>query len=451
MSVLLWLAVAAVPDLTLEAAIEAAMTGAQDIVRAKEDLLLADVDRMRSLAAVLPQINFSAAANEYFYGHGYVEARTNYFGRFTDSPIDEYSHPNFNAAISARQLIFDGGRWWTVLARSKDVRTFRVAAVDTVGANLRLLVVRRFYDLAKALRGVETFSVQVKMDEEQLKRAREQLEAGRGRQNDVAAAERNLSANRVTLARRRFAESTRTRLLNLTIGREPDSGLLLVIPKEVVTTTSSLKPIIIPRSDLLVEEAIRERPEISGSLANLQILRKNVVIRRADNYPIVALNTVYSRSSRQPDRVFGDPTWNYFAALGLDIRWNLFSGYATQASVEEGEVEVRKAEVLHADLERQIRAEVLEKIEQLRLLAQVFELNRLGARSAEEAQRQVNAAYRENRATLLELADAQFRLITARDAIYEARFDLEVAIEELRRAVGREVRDRADVPVQEIP
>lgn len=439
----------ALPLLSLEEAIAAAMANAQDIVRAKEDLLLADVDRMRAVAGVLPQINFSSSATEQFFGDYFIESRAGYFGPFSDLQ-ETYSHPNFNYALSARQLIYDGGRWWTLLARSGDVRAFREAAIGAVGANVRLLVVRRFYDLAKATRGVETFSVQVRTDEEQLKRAMENLGSGKGRPNDVAAAERNLSADRVTLARRQFTESTRARFLNLGIGREPETLFRLVIPKEVETTTTSLRPIAVPRTEILIEEAKRSRPEIVGSLANLEILRKNVIIRRADDYPVLGLNAYYSHSSRRPDRVFGDPTSNYYAFFGLDIRWNLFAGGATRASVQEGEIEVRKAEVLHQDLLRQIKSEVLEKMEQLRLLAQVFELNRGGARSAEEALKQVTNAYRENRATLFELSDAQFRLITARDAIYEARFDLEVAIEELRRAVGAEVRDRNDVPLQEI-
>src|SRR5262245_49805680 len=115
------------------------MSEAQEIVRAREDLLLADTDRMRAIAAILPQINFGASAGEAFYGDYYVEARSGYFGPFPDREIhDTWSQPAFSASISGRQLIWDGGRWWTVLARSTDIRAFRVAAVQAVGANLRL-------------------------------------------------------------------------------------------------------------------------------------------------------------------------------------------------------------------------------------------------------------------------------------------------------------------------
>jgi OMF family outer membrane factor len=439
----------AIPRLTLDGAIEAAMQNAQEVVRAKEDLLLADVDKMRALATILPTVNFSAAVNQYSYGDFYTEARTNYSGPFVDYH-STYSHPSFNAVLSGRQLIYDGGRWWTLLSRSKDVMLFRQSALGLAQASLRLLVVRRFYDLAKSTRGVETFTVQVQYAEAQLKRALEQLQTGRGGQNDVAAAERNLASDNVTLARRLAAESTRARLLNLSMGREPDVLYRLVVPKEVETTTTTLRPMTIPRTEVLLVEAVKLRPEVAASEANLEILRKNVEIRAADYFPTVGLNATYSRASRRPDRVYGDPTWNYFALFGLDIRWNLFAGGATDASVQEGEVELRKAHALHQDLLRNIRSDVLERVNNLRLLAQVFELFRAGARAAEEAAKLVSIAYRENRATLLELRDAEFRLITARDQIYEARFDLEVALEELRRAVGAEVLDRADVPVQEI-
>lgn len=440
----------AVPRLTLDQAIETAMKDAQEIVRAKEDLLLADVDKARALATVLPSVNFSAGANELLYGEGYVEARASYYGPFIDYEVNPYSHPSFNAAVSARQLIFDGGRWWTLLARSKDVLLFRQSALSTAQATLRLLVVRRFYDLAKATRGVETFTVQVQYAEAQLKRALEQLEAGKAGKNDVAAAERNLASDRVTLARRLAAEATRVRLLNLSMGREPDVLYRLVIPKEVETTTTTIRPFVVPRTEVLLDEAVKYRPEVAASEANLGILRKNVEIRSADYWPIVGLNATYSRASRRPDRVYGDPTWSYAALFGFDVRWNLFAGGATDANVQEGEVELRKAIVLHEDLLRNIRSDVLERLNNLRLQAQVFELFRTGARAAEEAAKLAAIAYRENRATLLELRDAEFRLITARDQIFEARFDLEVALEELRRSVGKEVLDRVDVPVQEI-
>lgn len=441
----------AIPRLTLEEAISAAMIESLDIVRAKEDLLLADVDKMRSLSTVLPSINFSSAANEQFWGRGNYEARSPIDGPFTDTPVTPYNNANINLQLSGRQVIYDGGRWWTLLARSEDIRLFRECSVRAVRGNVRLLVVRRFYDLAKATRGVETFSAQVKLDEDQLKRALEQLRVGKVRQNDVAAAERNFAADRVTLARRLNTESSRARLLNLSLGRDPDILFRLVIPKEVETTTVSLQAISIPRTEVLLDEALHQRAEVIGSLANLEILRKNLLIRGADNLPTVGVNAYYSRASRRPDRVVSDPFLGYYYAfLGLDIRWNLLAGGATRANVEEGQIELRKGEESHEDLLRQVKSEVLDKVEQLRLLAQVFELNRAGVRAAEAAVKQVTAAYAENKATLFELSDAQLRLSGARDVSFEARFDLEVAVEELRRAVGGEVLDRVDVPLQEI-
>ena len=59
--------------------------------------------------------------------------------------------------------------------------------------------------------------------------------------------------------------------------------------------------------------------------------------------------------------------------------------------------------------------------------------------SGEEAVRLARGLYAEGRGTLLEVRDAELRLTQLTLSLIEARFDLEIAREELRRAVGGEL------------
>lgn len=445
----------------------AAERDARDVVRARADLLLVDVERARSIAPLLPSLSAYLTASEFFAGSPILEARYPRYKRFecVDTPgttdcntgitptVKDYdlewgpfydvhtgnaSHPSFTAGLSARQLIFDGGRWWTLLARVEDIRDQATAVLKVVRTAVRLNAVRRFYDLAKAQEAVKASELQVRLAEAQLRRARTTLQGGDGKQNEVATAERNLANDRVTLARRQFAASSSGRQLNLAMGRPPETPVAIQVAESVATATIAER-IALPGRDFLLDLALQHRAELSQGRAALAIISKNVAIRAADQWPVLSLVAGWSRSSRRPDRIFDDPTDNYYANVGLDLRWSIFSGGTTRASIEEAELELEKARANYEDLERVVKNEVLEQSEELLLLVEVHALNVSGARSAQEAFELVSAAYRQGKATALELRDAELRLTQAILEATVGRFNIEVARAELAKSLGADL------------
>lgn len=439
--------------LTLDAAVHMALARTKDVVLARQDLLLADVEKVEALASILPSFDLSLSTKELFAGSPFVETRNPgtiraavpggvpvfSYGPFVEAQANNYSHPALEIELSGRQLLYDGGKWWTVIARADDILSLQKAALRAVESDVRLVTARRFYELEKASRSVATFAMQIKVDEEQLERVRALLDAGLGKQNDVATVERNLAEDRITLARRTHAERMSRRALNLALGRDPDMEVTLSIDPSILEGARGDRvEALLPRRDL-VHLAIARRPELERMRVNLEIKRKEIAIRRADFLPVVTLGASYARQSRKPARIFGDPTQNYFAGVDLTLRWNLFNGRFTSAEVERAEIELTKAEAGHRDLERVVAGEVEEKVESVGLFIEVAGLASEAIRSAGEAVRLARGLYEQGRGTLLELRDAELKLTLARLAEIEARLDLEIAREELRRAVGGEV------------
>ena len=203
---------------------------------------------------------------------------------------------------------------------------------------------------------------------------------------------------------------------------------------------------VVAPTDELLALAVQQRPEIRKLRADIASLRKNVDMSSAGYWPTLSMFARYTRwPSRRPDRIFNfDLEENYQAFAGLDFRWNLFSGRTTVAAVEGAEISVRKTEASYENSVRQVEREVLDGVENLRVLYEVFRLARQGAGSAEEAVRLADGQYKQGRGTSLELRDAELRLTQARLGVIEARFDIEVALETLRRAVGSD-RDHPGV------
>jgi outer membrane protein TolC len=435
--------------LTLEDAVRIAQAQTADVLSARQDILLADVNRIAALAPILPQLNLTSNAGSQFAVRQTLEIRQNNagafingipntitYGEFVDVHADTYSTPQFSAQLQASQLIFDGGKWWTVLAQADDVSAQAQAAFRRVQNDVRDNAARAFYTLEKATRGVATFEEQIKLDTEQLDRVNGLMRAGAGKPADVAAVERNLASDRSKLKQQAYTERQARRSLNLALGRSADKPLRLIIPEEL-SAQGPLQPISLPPRDKLVADAKQSRPELEFQRAVVESDRKSVTIAQADYYPVLSAGATYTRNSRRPDRVYAaDPTSDFYANLGFSLTWNLFSGRATTANVQKQEIQLAKDEIAYLNTERSVLGDLDDKIEGVETTAAVYSLSVETIRAAEEAVRLARGNYEQGKGTLLELRDAEVQLTLARLNADEARLDLEIAREDLRHAVG---------------
>lgn len=444
---------AAAAPLTLEEAIEEALASSAEMVVAREDLVLVDADYMAAYAAIMPRFDVTVTAGERFAGLVINEQRNPRqgalitpdepirfnVGPFTDFQSNNFSQPAFGLNVTGSQLIYDGGRWWTVIDRVADLEAARKAALRGFANDVRVKVTRAFYELAKADRGLATVEKHISLGEAQLARAEAMLEAGRGTARDVATAARNLADDRINYETRLMDRVTALANLNLQMGRE---GAIPVTPKLPATVvTSSAVSVSIPEREALMSNAMDSRPDLAQLRAEIQSATKDVDIQRADYFPVVSLEANYRKNSRRPDRVFVDPTENYTAALDLVVRWNIFEGRGTTARVARARVALRKLLVRLDDTARRAESNVDFAIGNLRRQTRVFELSQRGIEASEEAVRLAKGMYEAGRGTALELRDAQLGLTNAQLTAIDARYEIEIAREELRKAVGRDLSE----------
>ncbi len=444
--------------LELRQAIELALTQARGVVVARSNVLIADKNRARALAALLPSFTVLLGAYEDFQGQQILEVRPPMFCSESFNPegcstttdfelpafVDQRQINNSNAArfdlrLVARQLIWDGGRSWSFLQRDSIARDRSRDLLRIVENNVRLDVVRRFYGLARAEQTTIAFEQRVALDEAQLARARARSLENKGSEADVAAAERNLAQDRLTLAQRRFSEDGARRLLNLSMGRSADVALKLVIPAPLLRAQDTVTADQLPALADLTERAKSHRPDLASGRRLQKMAERNVNAALALRQPSVFLSGQYRRTSRRPDRVFADPTSNYTAFLGLDIRWNVFSGLRDEAGIDVAALQSVNARTNYEDQERRVLSEVIDRRQNLEIQIEVYRLARAALRPAEDTVRLSRQRKEQGEATTLELRDAELRFTQAQLAAINARLQIEIAREELRRAVGTDI------------
>ena len=435
---------------TLPAAIDVALEHANDMIQAQEDLLLVDVDYADALSAVLPRIDVNLGGGEFFASRRIIESRnpvpaqlpTEFpqfvYGPFVDAQTNNYSNPQFSLNVTGRQLIFDGGRWWTALARVADLRTARTAALRAVMNRVRAQVAERFYALEKARRAIVTFREQLTVDREQVARAEATLQAGRGNRADAATARRNLARDRIQMRTFEVQERQARRAFNLLLGRPAHHAVELRLAVPVERRAPSGGPADVRSFEELARLAVEHRPELRELFAQLEVTAKEIRMAAADYWPVVSLDARYARSSRRPSRIVGNPFENFTATLDLVLQWNLYEGGATQARVERARVALRKRRAEYDELHRQTLADVEDRRDELIRQHDVLTLAQGQIEAAREAVRLARGLFAAGRTTALELRDAELGLTQARLEMTNARFDIEIARADLARAVGTE-------------
>lgn len=447
----------AAPDpLTVEAAVELGRAQARAVIRARADVALVDVQRARALANVLPTLDVIIRGAADIDDDLIVEQRTraycseqnNFSGcvntglDFEAGPFSDFRQlnvtvdPRFDLVLVARQMLWDGGRWGALLDQAELSGVRRRALLEVIENNVRLDVARSFYRLESALRTVEAFQERVDLAEEQLARAQSNLEKGVGGRADVANVRRNLAEDRLALARHVLVASRRRRALNLALARPAETPVELVMPADISTSTVVLRSIRLPRRLDAEQAALDARPDLKAARVLLEIVKKNVAVQGHRWWPRISLGASYFRRSPQPGRTFGNPLADYEATLDINVRWNIFEGFRTLAAVEAAELEVIKVAADLADLERRIFGEVQDRLENLSVQVQVFRLSQDNFRSAVQAAEVARELFAEGKNSALELRDAEQKLTSGQLAAANARLEVEVAREELRRAVG---------------
>ncbi|MEQ8277917.1 MAG: TolC family protein [Deltaproteobacteria bacterium] len=435
------LLVTAAQPLTLDEAIDFASEHAATVIVARENVVLVDVEHMTALSAILPRLDMSASASTL------ITNSANGAGNVTQpgQPVvigagATNVSGQLSLGLSAQQLIFDGGRWWKVLARVSDVEASQRAALRSIENEVRALTTRAFYSLAKADYALKTIDQRVSLSEDQLGRAKTLLEVGRGTSRDVATAERNLTSDLIERENLLLNRQLAAQALNIQMGRPAETGVELEMTASVRSSTVAIN---VPARERLTKAALHHRPDLEQQRAEMEAATKDIDIAKADYWPTLAIQMSYQRNNPTASIFFGNPLEDYFAAASLRLQWNLFEGRATDARVQRARIELRKLVATLDDNVRRAISNVDEQLGQLEKQRRIHTLSKRGVRAAEEAVRLARGLFEAGRGTALELRDAEINLTAAQRTMVEARYDIEVAKEDLRRAVGI---DLAEVP-----
>jgi outer membrane protein len=260
------------------------------------------------------------------------------------------------------------------------------------------------------------------------------FEQGLAKNNDVLKVQVQLANTRVSQSE--AANGVRLAIMAL------DSLLGLSLDTEIEPTSRpEATGEALAESNAVVEQALRERPEMKAVANQIEAAKAGLRAARAGRFPQLFLvgNYYYSNPNERVmpvEAVFND-TWD----LSVALRYDLYNGRSTTFQMRQARARLEQAQAGQAQLHDGIVLEVRKSQYDLQQARQKIDLAEEAVRQAEENYRITHERFKAGLTTNSELLDAEVFMLQTKVSHTEALIEFELARARLKKSLGAGKRE----------
>lgn len=373
----------------------------------------------QSRAGLLPSISLGAAwVNRDFNSHSFGFS-------FPGFPTLIGPFDNYDARATLTQTLIDFGSMRRTRAEAVKV-TGVIANGSAVSEGAAQTAAVAYLRAARAAASVLARQSDSAIAAELLGLAQAQLQAGVNGTLDVTRAKAQAAGaeGALVVARNQLDQARIT--LARALGMDPAT------PIELADTLSSgLVGADVPTDpDSAIARALAARPDLRAESARGEAAEASRAAIRSEILPRVGLEADYGLNGLTWPASIGT------RQLALQVSVPLLDGFRREGRVAEQDAVVRESQVRERDLRQQIAAEVDGALLDLRTARAQDGIAAERLSLAEDELTQAKARFKAGVAGNIEVIDAQATMVTARDAVIDARFAAAMARVALARAAG---------------
>lgn len=272
-----------------------------------------------------------------------------------------------------------------------------------------------------------------------------QVRATLGQVRALAEAQRLSTADRMRVeSQEAQAEQAADQLAQLALLREEQLRLLIGAGNEALTIGEDIRAELTApgeqQLDALMTTAVKQRLEFRTLNSGILAKEKQRDAEKAAQYPVLSAfaSADYARPNQ---RVFPQvDEFRFTWTAGLQLSWTLNNTLVSRENTRRIDAEMRELKADRDTLTRGTRIAVLAAQQAVTLAQKSLVTSQKGLAAAEESYRVRQALLAAQRATAVELVDAETELTRARITSLNARIDLRVAMAQLSHAVGNDAK-----------
>ncbi len=342
---------------------------------------------------------------------------------------------NFSTSLNLNYTVFNG------FAREGNYTRSSANAIATEhrAARTRQSIV---FQVEAAYLNVLRNEQLVKVSEENLKRDQRQLEritesnrVGALSRADVYRQQSQVAADELSLITAQNNYNKAKADLLALIGLDVNDDYTIADPSiSSEITPSELESSAEQYSNFqeLARRALEKRPDYLGASETVRSADGGISAARSGYFPSVSAFAGYGFSNRVLSRLTENKSLNW----GLNLRWTLFDGFATNEALQAAYVEKKNAELSLQQTERNINVEVKKALLDLEAARKAYEVSQKGLLSAIEDRKIAEERYNLGAGTLLDLLTANAGLVSAQANKVNAVYDFIIAKRNVEYVVG---------------
>lgn len=348
------------------------------------------------------------------------------------STTSPQSHDIWSLSVTATQTLYAGGGVRSAIKNAKLVRESALLDLKATVNDALLTVRTNFYDVLLAREKITVQERNVELLQQQLKTTTDRFEAGTVSSFEKLRAEVALANAKTPLITARNDYRLAIESLRQSLGL-PASRYESVHKVPEFVGSLAYTPV---EFDLQAafESARANRPDLQR-LAKLTVAQQeSVTTARSNYYPTVeafggwSLRKGYTNS-------FGDSKDGFLA--GVQSNWAIFDGRATRGRVLQARSALEQSKLSLTEAELATEVDVRRAYSSWQEATELADVSKRVVEQAEEAVRLANARYNAGTGTQLDVLQAQVDLTTARTNQVQAYYTYNVAVANLRRAMGQ--------------
>lgn len=414
--------------LTLQQARAQALQHNRDYLSSRQDVRLAEADVNATLADALPQLRLDAGYTRN------IESPSFFFyddmGNATE--IRTATDNAYQATLSLRQPLWQGGKVFTAYAISKLYRRYTEAIARQVEDNVLYNTDVLFFQVMLDRATLETYLAAHKNNVANLQVVEKKFDQGLvSRYELLRARVEKANLEPMILQAESVVRLSEKRLKSF-LGLDLQESIELIEP---VADTSIAN---LPPMQALVDSAIARRPESRQSDLLVDISQKAIRVARGGYYPNIDVVSAYQWQAQSEDFDLSQNNTRSWTA-GIQISYPFFEGGRTRAEVGAARADHNKARLNDAQINDDIRLEVEAAYDRLIQAKKSLDAQVETIAQAEEGLRIATLSYEQGFGTQLEMISAQAALTQARQSLAQALFSFRQARSDLQRATTLDI------------
>ena len=340
-------------------------------------------------------------------------------------------------SLGASQLLYDFGKTSNLIETSAQEELALEAKMQQTISDKIFFVKQIYYEILKSKNIILVQEKNVKLQKQQLNRAKKYLASGIKTIIDVSDATVNVEQSLLDLHNAKYQLELKRARLEEAIGAVPYRGNYKIYTQKInIDNLNYTLPKFNRSLGSLEQFAYKHRYSLKSSNYHLKGAKSNIEVSKGDYYPTISLKGSYTAQDIDNQSVVGT-TPKAQGALTLNINWNLFSGYQTDALVEEAKIELLKASSSQNSIKLIIKREVFEAFIYLRQTRDNVKLTQSISKSSLKKFEQAQKRYENELSDYVELQDAQQGYIKSLSNLVNSYYEYFIALAQLDHAIGR--------------